>query len=363
MKVSFILALSFVSATAFADLTEEASLHKASKRPFVSKIIGGLVGAPGGIANGISNFLARTEFDEKDGFKKSKYVYQCSAPLPATSDKFPLNDLTQMYHTWLEVGADSYGMPFTQDETYFGGNAVISSPDPFLPLTNASKTCEPIHQPVSEDDYKYAEKFKCVAEKFSVKNNILDDVLFQGNSSVVKTIYFQYNALTNNCLSAVKFVTECAGGRISQNPNLGVGADIEEENLMVQLYSVANLVHLKRIKSDFKSIDNLMPELNIKNLRDGSFKCKNNCDLLKREMKFTFERIREHVSLVQNEKFIEFSKTLTEMLDDLDNEEDLSRLKLMVDVAKSSLFFSNRRDALEVSKVKMCNDIRRSCGF
>lgn len=364
MKLN-LLALILFSSTSFALTNSDSNLHKSSARPIISQIVGGVIGAPGKIANGISNFIAENKFHARDGFKKSKYVYQCSAPLPATQDKFPINDATQAYHTWLEVGVDSYGMPHTLSGTYFGGQAVIKKPDPFLYYTNRTKTCQPIFMPSEKEQLKYADDFKCIADKLSVENTVLEKVLQQDSSSdIVTVLFFDYNALTNNCLSAVKFITECADGRISQNPNFGVGSDIDAENLQETGFNVQDRNILKNINALFLSVDEAYPKLDLKTLKEGFFKCDNKCELLKNKITETLLKIQKDLFTNNDPFLVDVKAFIALALKQIKNEEDLYRLKRMTDTLKDKLMDASVITVIyPISKKQACENARRSCGL
>lgn len=353
-----------LSSSSFALIDSDMTLHQASNRPALSKVIGSIIGAPGKVVNGVSNFIAKNAYHARDGLKKSKYVYQCSAPLPAMQDSFPLNDATQAYHTWLEVGIDSYGMPSTIFGSYFGGPAVIKRPDPFLYYTDRTKECEPIFIPVELDQTKYAEDFKCIADKLSVKNSVLENILSQEGDDAIVTTYFDYNALTNNCFSAVKFITECAGGRVSQNPNLGVGSNIDDESLQEATFRSYNLDVLREINSLFSDVDELFPKLDLKTIKTGSFHCQDNCSLLKAKIKDTFVRILESVSGENDSMIIGLRVSIANASRRLNNETDLFQLKRLVDGLKDKLMnISFFVSLYPISKNEVCEKVRHSCGL
>ena len=368
MKTMILISLiTFVSLASKAEINTDESLHKPMKRPIVTKVVGAIIGAPGKIANGISNWVERSQYSEEEGFKKSKYVYQCSAPLPTSRDSFPLNDLTQMYHTWLEVGVDSYGMPHTLNHKYFGGRAVIMNPDPFLQFTKESKVCHPVYQPVEMDEMEYAKKFKCVADKLSITDNVLNDTASQLNDGEPITVYFQYNALMNNCLSAAKFVTECASGRLSQNPNLGIGSDIESDTLEAKFYSENEKHSARSLAIIFNDVDKIIPRLDLKSVRSYRNNCKGEnkslCEDLRNQITKLYQSVADQLENVKGDEEQKLYKFASEKLSKIKDISKIDDFRGALIGLKKSIFYAQVTVPKSFTKVEICQSVRRSCGL
>lgn len=179
------------------------------------------VGVVGDTAEDIEHSIA-VHKAHRAGFVANPSILQCTSALPLKGFKIlgGISAATQLKHTWLQVDGQSYGMPYTLNHTYFGGDAVITSPDGFQNPALQSVACEPVMQPNTEDSIKFENRFKCIAEKASTK--------WIGERT--RELVLDYNALDENCMAAVRFVTECSGGRISQIPNLAVGDQFGPSN-------------------------------------------------------------------------------------------------------------------------------------
>lgn len=212
-----------------------------SDRFIVSEIIGSILGAPGKMVFYGSNNNLQSKLNSDSHLKKLSRVRQCSAPLPIASDALPV-EVTQMFHTWLEIDKDSYGMPFTDKKSYFGGMAHLFSPDPFERYTKNTKVCDPVYVDINADENKITKKIKCMAEKASLNTNINKFKLKDWQTT------FDYHVFKNNCLSAINFLSNCGGFILSQSPNLGIGGKINYTDTNIQIKR-SNLT-----ESEFKNV-------------------------------------------------------------------------------------------------------------
>lgn len=144
-------------------------------------------------------------------------IEQCESDLPV---KIP-GARQILKHTWLRYGDESWGMPYTDQHTYFGGRAHLYSPDPFLIKGPKHLRCLSIE---GLENPKASARAACLARKISIPGALTD--LVSG-----WTAHWDYHALKRNCLSLVRFVAECAGGKIPLLPNAGVGGKVDWEKL------------------------------------------------------------------------------------------------------------------------------------
>ncbi len=176
------------------------------------------VAATTGIIGDTVDDLARTidvaRAHEK-GFVYNPAILQCTGALPVTGAQYlgGLAAVTQLKHTWLQLNQRTYGMPYTLNKTFFGGDAVITSPDGFQWESLQDVACVPVLQPETETQFDFEKKFSCIIDKASTAQL----------GTQTRQLILSYSAFKENCLGAVRFVTECAGGKISQTPNLDVG--------------------------------------------------------------------------------------------------------------------------------------------
>jgi len=169
------------------------------------------------------------------GFIDSNSVYQCSSDLPSriTKDGSIVNEI--LNHTWLQNGPElSFGMPDTDEGTYFGGNAHIRTPDSFIIRDPKHLSCAPVLIPQIEaaDEEKISKKIQCVERSLSLPQ---DSVFTDGVLTQEWVAHFDYHALERNCLMAVRFVLECAGTAAPQVVNAGIGGRFQWNDL----YSVS----------------------------------------------------------------------------------------------------------------------------
>ena len=168
------------------------------------------------------------------GFQNSLSFFQCSSDLPA---KILPNGtaLPILQHTWMQNGAgESFGMPSTDDSSYFGGRAHIRTPDSFIGRGPQHLNCSPAWIPVGQDESLFSKKLACVARSLSLEQNpVFDDSRVTQNWIA----HFDYHALDRNCLMATRFVLSCAGALAPQVVNAGIGGKYEWNDL----YSVSEI--------------------------------------------------------------------------------------------------------------------------
>lgn len=159
-----------------------------------------------------------------EGYQESKTVYQCSSDLPSRimQNGSPVNQILQ--HTWIQNGAmESFGMPNTDESTYFGGRAHIRSPDSFIARGPKHLECSPVWIESQENEKKISERIACVSRAISLPQN----PVFEGDLSQDWVAHFDYHALERNCLVATRFALECAGAKASQVVNAGIGGKLD----------------------------------------------------------------------------------------------------------------------------------------
>lgn len=176
------------------------------------------------------------------GYENSSSVYQCTSNIEVS--------IGILKHTWLEIpGHGSFGMPYTDEHTYFGGRAHIFSPDPFLFLDSSGKKCSPLYRSSKSTENDFLRNISCIANELSLPVNIYSKSL----STKTSVIHLDYSALDHNCLTAIKFLVECANGFVSQNPNLGVGGELKwDRNFSVKKLP-EEFEQIHKLFLDFKS--------------------------------------------------------------------------------------------------------------
>lgn len=175
-----------------------------------------------------------------EGFQPSSSLYQCRSDLPARIKVDGNVILEILQHTWIQNGAaESFGMPNTDNATYFGGSSHIRTPDSFIVRGPKHLECSPMWVPADKDQAKLSEKIRCVAKHLSLPQEpIFDEPVKQG-----WVAQFDYHALERNCLLAVRFMAECAGGFASQVVNAGIGGKVNWD----YPYSVSSVSSAMRI--------------------------------------------------------------------------------------------------------------------
>jgi hypothetical protein len=161
--------------------------------------------------------LVNSEELKHRGYVKNPEVLQCSGDLPleGLQDLGGMLGISQMKHIWIQANGTSYGMPYTVDRTYMGGDSLIYSPDEFQNIYAdvPDVSCTPVYQPkeISREDFTKA--FSCIA----------DSVAHFSDKESSTVTFLDYSVFKHNCLSASRFLVECTGGEIAQDPNLGIG--------------------------------------------------------------------------------------------------------------------------------------------
>ena len=161
------------------------------------------------------------------GYRVSSSLFQCSSDLPA---KFKVTAGVVgriLSHTWLQNGAfESFGMPFTDEGTYFGGRAHIRTPDSFIERKPKHLKCSPVfvRQDATQSEEALSKKAACIARKMSIPQDPVFDESVIGGGWVP---HFDYHVLGHNCLKAVRFMLECAGAKAPKSVNLGIGGSFE----------------------------------------------------------------------------------------------------------------------------------------
>jgi len=168
------------------------------------------------------------------GFQASKSIFQCKSDLPARNqDGSIVYQILQ--HTWIQNGVDeSFGMPNTDEATYFGGRAHIRTPDSFIGRGPKHLECSPVWFSSDQDEKVLSKKVACVARSLSLPQNPVFDSAILNQPWVA---HFDYHALERNCLLATRFVLECAGANPSQVVNAGIGGKFN----WFDLYSVSEI--------------------------------------------------------------------------------------------------------------------------
>ncbi len=150
-------------------------------------------------------------------FISNPNIQQCTAALPTVG-------WMGFDHTWLVTLDNSFGMPYslTRDAVR-GGFASIRSPDPSLANLTSPPVCQPIYQPENISTTDFTEKFLCLMSKLSDSDeNILPE--WQP--------IFVYQWAVTNCHSSVRFMLDCAGGKMPLNPNGGLGSQYSSDQVL-----------------------------------------------------------------------------------------------------------------------------------
>ncbi len=163
----------------------------------------------------------------ESGYRWSHSLFQCSSDLPV---KFRYSSGLvgkRLSHTWLQYGAyESFGMPFTDEGTYFGGSAHIRSPDTFIERKPKNMKCSPVwvKQDESQDEEVFSKKAACIARKMSLPQDpIFNESLISGRW----VPHLDYHVFKRNCLKAVRFILECADAKAPLNVNWGIGGSFD----------------------------------------------------------------------------------------------------------------------------------------
>ena len=170
-----------------------------------------------------------------EGLQPSQTIYQCSSDLPTriAYGRGPISRI--LSHTWIQNGAqESFGMPDTDDSTYFGGRAHIRTPDSFILRGPKHLECTSVYIPDSVDEPSFSKRVACVARSLSIPQN---PIFENGLVEQQWVAHFDYHALERNCLMATRFALECAGAHASQVVNVGIGGQFDWSDL----YSVSDV--------------------------------------------------------------------------------------------------------------------------
>lgn len=197
------------------------------------------------------------------GYFNSKFLYQCRSDLPVKFkiDGLPVDQLLK--HTWLQNGsAESFGMPFTDEGTYFGGRSHIRTPDSFIERKPKHLDCSPVWIPENEvDEEKFSKNAACIARTLSLPQ----DTVFEGGViDQAWSVNLDYHVLDRNCLKATRFMLECAGAKAPQVVNAGIGGKFEWDE-MVSI-SVVKADHRDAIRKLRLELEDLRQNQNISNL-------------------------------------------------------------------------------------------------
>lgn len=196
--------------------------------------------------------LSIKEQPAPEGMKNSKAIYQCSSDLPAriSQNGGPVNKILQ--HTWIQNGPEeSFGMPNTDESTYFGGRAHIRTPDSFIVRIPKHLECAPVWIPAAEDESVLSKRITCVSRALSLSQN----PMFDGELLQEWVAHYDYHALDRNCLVATRFALECAGAKASQVVNSGIGGKLD----WADVYSVSEVpISLKNAVMELRAQLNLL---------------------------------------------------------------------------------------------------------
>jgi hypothetical protein len=175
---------------------------------------GHTVGILGDVANDFSRAVNRTGAAVQ-GFSKAEGILQCTSLLPVTGVS-GLDGVIQMKHSWIQIGQESYGMP-SPFVGVMNGPSAISSPDPFVRSQKVrGVVCTAVLKPDEEDPILFKKKYNCIARQLSLSDS----------ETHRPPLQITYDAFDSNCVSAARFLTECAGGRLTQSPNLSIGTSV-----------------------------------------------------------------------------------------------------------------------------------------
>jgi hypothetical protein len=197
------------------------------------------------------------------GYALSKHLYQCRSDLPLRIriDGVPVDQILK--HTWLQHGsAESFGMPFTDQETYLGGLAHVRTPDSFIARKPKHLDCAPVWIPESvQDEAKFSKRAACIARVMTLPQ----DPVFEG--SVIDQSWvanLDYHVLDRNCLKAVRFLLACAGAVDSQEVNRGIGGAFDwNESASITLVKADYRDRIREVRS---WLDDLRKQSNLHDL-------------------------------------------------------------------------------------------------
>lgn len=214
-------------------------------------------GVLGDIVNDTNVWIKRFQLKNSD-YVASKTAYVCTAPLP--TDLLPtfFGPLTQLRHAWIDINGSSYGLPYTNEETYFGGSAVLKNPDPFVSDLVNNHYCTPIYYHKRNSEEEFSRDIKCVA------NTLANFGEFELNEKLF--VNFDYHALKHNCTSATKLIATCSRSVLSQVPNLEVGSN--PEKLPMSTYRAKDYVKSKYHMAWVKVMLESLKKRVIETLRD-----------------------------------------------------------------------------------------------
>ncbi len=168
------------------------------------------------------------QFQKPDlGYQWSNSLFQCSSDLPVKF-RFSTGVVERVLsHTWLQNGAhESFGMPFTDESTYFGGSAHIRSPDSFIERNPKHLKCSPVWvaQDESRTEANLSQKAACIARKMSMPQ---DPIFGESLISEGWVPHLEYHVFLRNCLKAVRFMLECADAKAPLSVNWGIGGSFD----------------------------------------------------------------------------------------------------------------------------------------
>jgi hypothetical protein len=152
-------------------------------------------------------------------FNHSTRAIQCTSALPIKAQA--LRSIVQLKHAWLQIDGVSYGMPYTDNRGYFGGESHLFTPDPFIHQSPLDVKCTPILFPKYLDENEFIKKLSCITKKLSATH------FYQAKSN--QGVSFDYHGLKNNCHAATRMLTKCSEAKILQDPNLNIGGNFEDD--------------------------------------------------------------------------------------------------------------------------------------
>jgi hypothetical protein len=194
--------------------------------------MGHTVGIIGDLQNDFSRAVNRTEAAIL-GFSPAEGILQCTSFLPLYVTKADtIQGLTQLKHSWIQIGKESYGMPYGFGGDLFGP-AVIRNPDPHVNHGVRGVICTNVLKPDDEDPILFKEKYNCIARRLSVADSY---------NGARPELQLSYDLFDNNCVAAARYLTECAGGRLTQSPNFAVGTSINWDEEVIEAKEVQSEV-------------------------------------------------------------------------------------------------------------------------
>lgn len=186
------------------------------------------------------------------GFQNSKTIFQCKSDLPSRppAQNGPLNQI--LHHTWIQNGrGESFGMPNTDQATYFGGLAHIRRPDSFIIRGPTHLDCAPVWSPLDRDEREWSKEVACIAGVLSVSQN----PIFGSEVLPSWVADFDYHVLERNCLLATRFVIECAEGKAPITINSGIGGSLNWNDLYA-IHELSPLIptEVRRLKGELAQL-------------------------------------------------------------------------------------------------------------